>query len=76
MKIKFPKSTSIFISGFVFGAFSMNHRIKEKLEKARPILVKIVGDAIMKCMDENLHGEELSKYLDEQMAFYRIVMEA
>lgn len=62
------------IVGFVLGALSMNKAIGFVFETKKPLIVSIIGDVIEKGLEDNLRGDDLKAYINEQINFMKIAM--
>lgn len=62
------------VASFIFGTWSMKKVIVTALEARKPLLVSIVTDVVGKAIEDEMHGDELTAYMNEQLNFLKIVL--
>lgn len=62
------------IVGFVVGALVMNKTIGFVFETKKPLIVSIIADIVEKGLDDDLRGDDLKEYVNEQINFMKIAL--
>lgn len=62
------------ITSYYVGRISMHVAISRGLKKNAPLLMSVVVDVLEKGLGDNLRGDELKAYAEEQVNFAKIVI--
>jgi hypothetical protein len=66
--------TSALSGGFILGSMSTHRFWRKNMNNRLPVVEALVRDILIKAREENMTTDEFQKYVDEQMKFFRLVI--